>query len=370
MEVRTRTRLQEIRKTRGLAAAELARQVGISRQTIYAIEDGSYVPNTATALRLAHALETRVEELFSLEEPTGSTDQSPLRAELLTNDRKEEQFVRLCRVGEHLLAVPSPSLPDYLPLSDGIIQRRSGNAVWVKPFGELPNNRKRLLLAGCDPALSVLAELLTSSGIEVINFSCSSQNALQWLKRGRVHIAGSHLLDHATGEYNVPFIQRAFPQGSVRVVTFALWEEGIVVQRGNPKNITCLADLSRKGVKIVNREKGSGSRDLLDVGLRAAGIATGNVKGYGNMAHGHLPAAYIVATENADCCIATQSAARRFGLDFVPLASERFDLTFSQASLELSAAKALLEALNQTALRRKLQLMAGYETQQTGAVQL
>lgn len=369
MEVRTRTRLQEVRKTRGLAATELAQQVGISRQTIYAIEDGSYVPNTATALRLAHALETRVEELFSLEEPTGSADR-PIRAELLTNAHKEEQLVRLCRVGERLLAVPSPSLPDYLPPSDGIVQRRSGNTVWVKPFGKLLNNRKSLLLAGCDPALSVLAEMLASSGVEVISVPCSSQNALQWLKRGRVHIAGSHLLDHATGEYNVPFIQRAFPQGSVRVVTFAVWEEGIVVQRSNPKNIASLADLSRKGVKIVNREKGSGSRDLLDAGLRAAGIATGNVKGYGNVAHGHLPAAYVVATKNADCCIATQSAARRFGLDFVPLVSERFDLTFSQASLELSAAKMLLETLNHAALRRKLQLMAGYETQQTGTVRL
>ena len=369
MKVRTRTRLQEVRKARGLAAAELAQRVGVSRQTIYAIEDGSYVPNTTTALRLAQALETRVEELFSLQEPTGGADQ-PLRAELLTNTHGEEQLVRLCRVGERLLAVPSPSLPDYLPPGDGIVQRRSGNAVWVKPFGELPDNRKRLILAGCDPALSVLAELLATSGIEVISIPCSSQNALRWLKRGCVHVAGSHLFDHATGEYNVPFIQRAFPQGSVRVVTFAVWEEGIVVQRGNPKNISSLADFSRKGVKIVNREKGSGSRDLLDTGLRDTGIATGSVKGYSDLAQGHLPAAYAVATKSADCCIATQLAARRFGLGFVPLASERFDLTLSRASLEMPAAKALLEALNHTALRRKLQRMAGYETQQTGAVQL
>ena len=372
METQTRTRLQEIRKERGLAAAELARRVGVSRQTIYAIEDGSYVPNTTTALRLARALEARVEDLFSLQEPLGNANEL-IRAEFLANGAEaavEGQLVRLCRVGERLVAVPSPDLPAYLPPAEGIVQRSLKGAVWVKPFGEVPDNGKRLLLAGCDPALSILTETLASSGVEIITIPCSSRSALQWLKKGSVHAAGSHLLDHATGTYNIPLIQRAFSPGSVRVATFAVWEQGLIVEHSNPKHITSLADLHRKDVRIMNREKGSGSRDLLDTGLRVAGITPGSVKGYDDVAHGHLSAASAVAVGSADCCIATQSAARRFGLNFIPLSSERFDLAFSQSSLELPGAKALLEALNHAALRRKLQMMAGYETQQTGTVQL
>lgn len=372
MEIETRTQLREIRKARGLASAELAQQVGVSRQTIYAIEDGSYVPNTTIALRLARALDTRVEDLFCLEELTEKVA-GPVRAELLMNGSKGAmagEFVRLCRVQERLIAVPSPKFPTYLPPADGIVQRVSKGAVWVKPFLEVPGNGKRLLLAGCDPALSLLTEMLAPSGIEIVTIACSSWSALQWLKEGRVHVAGSHLLDHASGNYNTPFIQRAFSSGSVRVSTFAVWEQGLIIERGNPKNIASLTDLSRKDVKIINREKGSGSRDLLDTGLGAVNIAAEKVSGYDNIALGHLPAASAVAVKSADCCIATQSAARRFGLDFIPLASERFDLVLSQASLQLSAAKALLETLNHAVLRRKLQEMAGYNTQQTGAVQL
>ena len=236
--------------------------------------------------------------------------------------------------------------------------------------GLSPEYDRRLLIAGCDPALSLLAEILAPSGIEIISLPCPSQEALQWLKQRRIHVAGSHLLDRDTGEYNVPIIQCVFPKGSVKVVTFASWEQGLILQRGNPKGVRSIADLQRKDVKIVNREPGSGSRNLLDSSLRASSIPSSNVRGYERIAHGHLPAAYEVAIKDADCCIASHSAARRFGLDFVPLAAERFDLTFSQASMELPAAKAVFDVLNQSNLRNKLRAMAGYETKQTGVVQL
>ncbi len=118
----------------------------------------------------------------------------------------------------------------------------------------------------------------------------------------------------------------------------------------------------------MNREKGSGSRDLLDTGLRQFGIQPEQVRGYNSIAQGHLAAAYAVAAGTADCCIAPRSASRCFGLDFVPLAVERFDLSFPQASLDLPAAKALFDLLNRSHLRKKLQLIAGYDTAHTGEV--
>ncbi len=183
-----------------------------------------------------------------------------------------------------------------------------------------------------------------------------------------MHSAGSHLLDRATGDYNLPVIQRLFQKGSVRVVTFAVWEQGLVLRRGNPKSIRSIADLGGRKVTLMNREKGSGSRDLLDSGLRKAGVDAERVTGYHSIAQGHLMAAYAVATGAADCCIATRSASRCFGLDFIPLAVERFDLSFSKASLDLPAAKALLDLLNRARFRTKLQAIAGYETAHTGQV--
>jgi molybdate-binding protein/DNA-binding XRE family transcriptional regulator len=360
------THLQQIRKARGVSAADLARRVGVSRQTIYAIEDGSYLPNTAVSLQLSRALDVKVEEIFSwADEDTVE----PVSADLLSNTQADGGgLVKVCRVNERMIAVPVSSLPAYFPSADGMIESRTKLTASIQLPAGLPESGKRLLVAGCDPALSLLNETLHASGIEIVNISCSSRCALQWLKQGKVHAAGSHLLDRATGEYNVPFIRRLLPSEPVRVVTFAVWEQGMVLPRGNPKGIRSVADLGSSGITIINREPGSGSRNLLDAHLRQAGIASKQIKGYDSHAPGHLAAAYAVAAGTADCCIAPRSAARCFGLEFVPLAVERFDLAFTGTSLELPAVKALLDTLNRSHLRRKLQCMAGYDTAHTGEV--
>jgi putative molybdopterin biosynthesis protein len=360
--------LQDLRKARGLSAAELAKRTGVSRQTIYAIEEGSFVPNTTIALRLARILNVSVEDIFSLDQGSGT---DTVQAELLTDspaDMEEGKLVRLCRTKERLIAAPLTVFPTYLPVADGVIHSKSSHRVSVKTAVDLSNSREQLLLAGCDPALSVLTDMLGRSGIEAVGIPCSSRRALAWLKGKRVDVAGSHLLDTSTGKYNVPIVQRLFPEGGVRIVTFAIWEEGLVLGRGNPKSIRGVTDLANKRVIVMNREKGSGSRDLLDKGLRKAGIAAENVTGYQNVTTGHLSAAYAVAAGNADCCVATRSAARCFGLEFIPLAIERFDFSFSEASLELPAVKALLDLLNRSSLRKKLETIAGYDTAHTGEV--
>ncbi len=361
------TCLHEIRTMRGVSAANLAQRVGVTRQTIYAIEDGSFVPNTTVSLQLARALDVSVEELFSMEEEQVT---HPMNAHLLSRDRttNEGQLVRLCRVNKRLVAVPIPLLPAYLPPADAIVKSRRKLSVSIQSALDMPGNGRRLLLAGCDPALSLLHDALHASGIEIVTVPCSSRCALQWLKQGRVHAAGAHLLDPATGDYNLPIIRRLLPIASLRIVTFAVWEQGLVLQHGNPKSIRSIADLARKGVTFMNREKGSGSRDLLDTALRRFGIQSRQIKGYKSIAQGHLAAAYAVAAGAADCCIAPRSASRCFGLDFVPLAVERFDLSFTRASLESPAAQAVLDLLNRSSLRNKLQSIAGYDTAHTGDV--
>ncbi len=366
--IQVRNFLGELRKARGLSVAELASTVGVSRQTIYAIEEGGFVPNTAVALRLAEFLGVTIEQIFSLDRAMLAPT---LEAELLDPKRdsiEEGQMARLCRVHRRMIAVSVPSFPAYLPIADGIVSKKLGSRVAITSALPPAPGDGPLLLAGCDPALSLLSEVLNRSGMEVVGVPRSSRRALELLKGNRVHAAGSHLLDAATGTYNVPIVQRLFPRNSVAMVTFAIWEQGLVLRRGNPKNLRDIPDLAHRGVTLINREKGSGSRNLLDKALRKAGIETKNISGYDNEAKGHLAAAYSVATGGADCCIATQSAARCFGLSFQPLAVERFDLFFSRATLELPVAKALLDLLNRASFKRKLENIAGYDTAHTGQV--
>ena len=366
----TRTHLNQMRQQRGISASELARQAGVSRQTIYAIEAGEYVPNTTLALQLAKLLEVRVEDLFELESEAPAA-QPPVTVDLLATQggARKGQPVQLCRVGKRTVGVPAIPQP-VLPMADGVIVEGSARShhAQVHVFQDELDEGKRLLVAGCDPGISLLAQHLGRfNDVDLVVAPSSSHQALQWLKEGMVHVAGSHLRD-SSGEYNLPAVQKMFPRGAVKVVTFAVWEQGLVTAAGNPKNIRVVADLARKDVRIVNREKGAGSRELLDRELRAAGIDSDRVSGYDRVAYGHLPAALAVSLGEADCCIATRSAARAFGLTFTPLATERYDLVLRRQSSHLPAVEALLDVLNRAAIRRKLELLAGYDTRHTGEV--
>ena len=372
MKTRVSNRLAETRKSRGLSASDLAQRVRVSRQTIYAIEAGTYVPNTEVALHLSRELEVPVEDLFSLSaEPAESS--GSLAADVLSSAAPAKgQPVRICQVSTRRVAIPVSSSPYYLPEADGIVKRaargkgRSELAVFA---AEEPGLQRRLVLAGCDPATGLLARMVEKiGGVEIVSAAASSKLALTWLSEGKVHIAGSHLEDPDTGEFNLPFIRKAFPDGDVTVVTFARWEEGLVVAPENPKGIRKVEDLARKNVRFVNREIGSGSRALLDKCLAKAGIDAHRIRGYERVAYGHLAAAYCVVSRDADVCMATRSAARTFGLDFIPLHSERYDLVMRKGTASLAAAKAFLDVLQRAALRRKLEVLAGYDTSDTGAL--
>jgi molybdate-binding protein/DNA-binding XRE family transcriptional regulator len=375
--VETRTQLNEIRRQRGLSAAQLAERTGVSRQTIYAIEAGDYVPNTTLALQLARILEVHVEDLFQIETDTPALP-PPLSIELIGGPEpaRKGQPVQLCRVGKRTLGVAADPQPLMLPMADGVIvegprrgARKQTPRAQVHVFQPGLEEGKRLLVAGCDPGISLLVQHLGRfDDVDMIVAPSSSRQALDWLKQGKVHVAGSHLRDSSTGEYNLPAIKRLFPGSAVKVVTFAIWEQGLVLANGNPKNIRGVEDLARKGVRIINRENGAGSRELLDQKLHEAGIPEGQVAGYDRIAYGHLPAALAVSLGDTDCCIATRSAARAFGLSFLPLATERYDLVIRRQYARLPAVQALLDVLNRAAVRKKLEILAGYDTRHTGEV--
>lgn len=363
------SRLAQIRKRRGIGASDLARRVNVSRQTIYAIEAGTYVPNTELALHMARELEVTVDELFSLRAAAPTAPESVTAEVLSASPPAKGQPVRICQVGSRWVSVPVPSTPYFMPEADGIVKRtsRTTGRADLMVFAKDEASQKRLLLAGCDPATSLLSNMVERiSGVEVVSAAASSKLALAWLKEGRVHIAGSHLEDSESGEFNLPYVREQFPGEEILVVTFARWEEGMVVAPGNPKRIRTAEDLVRKGVRFVNREPGSGSRALLDSLFNAADVSPAKVRGYDRIAFGHLPAAFHVLAGEADACIATRSAAQTFGLDFLPLHSARYDLVMRKRTGDLPSVKAFLDVLQRATLRRKLEVLAGYDTSQTG----
>lgn len=370
-KTRVENRLAPIRKSRGVGASDLARRVNVSRQTIYAIEAGTYVPNTEVALNLARELEVTVDELFSLHAGDVKSPDTIAAEVLSAAPTTKGQPVRICQIGSRWVSVPVSATPYYMPEADGIIKRtsRTNGRADLVVFAKEEAAQKRLVLAGCDPATGLLSRMVERiSGVEIVAAAASSKLALAWLKEGKVHIAGSHLEDPKTGEFNLPFLRKEFPGEDFAVVTFARWEEGLVIQPENPKGIRKIEDLGRKTVRFINREPGSGSRGLLDKLIERAGMAAHNVAGYDRIAYGHLAAAYSVATQEADVCLATRSAAQTFGLDFVPLHSERYDLVMRRRTADVPAVKAFMDVLHRATLRRKLEVLAGYDTSETGAL--
>ena len=265
--------------------------------------------------------------------------------------------MRVGRVGNRTVAVPwSPDVFALPVLDAAAISGVENGFVDVRLRGRASSIDNRLITAGCDPAVSLLAEhLKNAAGTELIAIPSSSSRALEMLGSGLVHMAGTHLGKRAS----------AVPKGC-RTFAYAEWEEGLVVAEGNPQGLRSLADVCSGKVRIINREIGSGSRALLDEGLDQYGGNSRDVAGYDLMASGHLAAALAVKRGEADCCVAPRIAAQAFGLSFVPLVSERYDLVISEEWIELRSVQALLNALQRSTFRRELSALGGYDTTSTG----
>lgn len=359
-----------LRRARGISAVQLAEAAGVTRQTIYAIEAGTYIPNTMVSLRLARALEATVEELFSLSDPRSG---GGLRAEiptLLPGSGKLAigQGVQLCRVDDKLFASSPSPLPWLLPLTDGVVIDRANRAkqTAVNVFQPGDFFEDRLLIAGCDPGISILARHAQNSGVQMVLAHRNSSQSLSLLEQGCVHLAGTHLRDDSTGESNLSEVRQRFRAGSVAIISFAVWEQGLLLQPGNPKAIKGVEDLVQRGVSIVNREEGSGSRALLNSQLAKLQINARRIRGFDNLASGHLAAAWQVHSGAVDCCVATQAAARVYGLHFVPLVSERYDLVMLKKYLSLSRMQSLLNVLSRSDFRRELDGFGGYDSKVAG----
>jgi putative molybdopterin biosynthesis protein len=178
------------------------------------------------------------------------------------------------------------------------------------------------------------------------------------------------LLDEETGEYNVPYIRRILPGLPVVLLAFVQREKGLIVLGGNPKQIHGLADLVRQDVVYINRQRGAGTRVLLDYRLKQAGIDSRAIQGYDRQEFTHPAVAAAVASGAADCGMGILAAARALDLDFVPLDSERYDLVIPTEHYESETLAPLLEIIRSPTFAARVQALGGYATPQIGEVML
>jgi len=355
------SRVSEFRQKRGLSVTDLAGLAGVTRQAVHAMETGGYVPNTAVALQVARILRTTVDDLFALADTA-----IPIRTEgvrmLPGSGQDKGQPVHLALLDGRYTAVAVSPVSWYLPAGDAVISGRDKVEVF-EPRAEFEH---RILIAGCDPGMGVLAHHLGPAAHDLILVHRNSSEALDLVDSGLVHIGGMHWrYEENAPDPNVSAALRCSPDGDIAVISYATWSEGLCTAPGNPKNILAIADFARPDVTMINREEGAGTRRLLDRSLKLAGISHETVNGSDNTTRGHLPAAWHVHAGVADVCIATEAAARAFGLDFIPLAQSRYDLAIRKTSLELPQVQRLLDVLTNAVFRRQLEALGGYDTRVT-----
>jgi len=374
-------RLKTLRTGKGFSQGELARMAGVTRQAIYAIEANQYLPTTAVALRLAGALDCRVEDLFSLI-AGGEMIEGELVGELPSDPLQTR--VKVARVGKRLLVRPVAGLGAVLNFTvpaDGLLvgaatasrrTLREGDRVRVRLLRDRRIVDGEIVVAGCDPAMFLAGEYLRrrQDQATVVEWSMGSSAAIEALKRGEVHVAGLHIVDPKSGESNLPYLRRHWKGPEVQVVTFASWEQGLMVGHGNPKGVRGMDDLARKDVRLVNREAGSGARLLLDRKLAAAGIKADQVNGYPRSVASHLEVARLIAEGQADVGMGVRSAARLLGLEFLSLQEERYDLVIPMRYFnDHPGLERLMDTLVSRPFRTEVEALGGYDTRETGKIQ-
>ncbi len=295
----------------------------------------------------------------------------------------EDEFLRvtLGRVGKRVVATPlkrGASIIMSLVLADGVVRIprfsegiHAGEEVDVELLVPPEVLDRTIVVTGShDLTMELLADALRreQKGVRLISTNVGSLSGLMALARDEAHIAGSHLLDEETGEYNLPYVRRLIPDRDVVVLGFVYREQGLIVQPGNPKNIRNLEDLTRPDVVFVNRQRGAGTRVLLDYELKRRGINPRQIKGYERMEYTHLAVAATVKSGAADCGLGILAAARALGLDFIPLFRERYDLVIPREYYESDLLAPLLEVIRSDRFREAVEALGGYDTSIMGEV--
>lgn len=293
-----------------------------------------------------------------------------------------EEFIRvnIGKVGDRLIATPLPRSAGSIttltraegimripPLSEGVTQEELINAELLVSDEELLNTI--VVIGSHDITIDILADEIrqgTGKNIRISSGNVGSLGGLMAIKKGICHFAGSHLLDTQTGEYNVSYIKRYLKGIRVSLFRLVLREQGLIIQKNNPKGIKGIMDLTRDDISFVNRQAGSGTRILFDYNIARAGIKPESIKDYAQEEFTHMSVAVDVLSGAADCGMGIFAAAKALDLDFIPIAREQYDLVIPTVILNDPNIRTVLDTIRSPGFRNRVESLGGYDPSRSG----
>ena len=359
------TRLRITRQAHGFSQQMVADMAGVSRQAISAIESGISDPSLRVGIALSRALGLTVEELFGTDDtvvPVAAREVAPLGG--------KGARVTLALVGDMHVALPlrgdTVTRAGFLPAGGLVAKTAKDWGRQARTVRPIQPPRPTMVAAGCDPALPLLeAPLgLLDPPVAFTWWPCSSREALALAAEGLAHVAGTHLRGQDT-EYNIGPAAEMLPRGG-EVIGFCAWREGLLLRPDLADDISGVNDLAERGLRLVNRESGAEARSLLDREMSEARIEASQLPGYDTRVTGHLQVAAAIAAGLADAGIASEPAARAYGLAFIPLAAEHFDLVIPAGQFASREVQGLLKILSSAWLVDQLANLPGYDPARCG----
>ena len=336
----------------------------------------------STALTCELFVKPLIEQRLGLPPSTRNTVQATITRKTLSPMGEDEFLrVRLGRVGDRLVASPverGAGVIMSMVRADGIVKiprfsegLDAGSSVSVDLQRPLESVEDTVVAVGShDMTLDLLASHVRRARpqMTLASSNVGSLGGLMALARGEAHLAGSHLLDEKTGEYNLSFIERFLKGHSVIVINLVKRIQGMILSSGNPRKIEVLEDLARNDLTFVNRQRGSGTRLLLDFKLNELNMGAEEIPGYDREEYTHLAVAAAIAGGRADVGLGILSAANAMGLDFVPVTSEQYDLVIPVEHYETEQVQFVLSIIRGDTFRAEVDARGGYDTSAMGQV--
>jgi len=294
-----------------------------------------------------------------------------------------EEFLRvkLGEVSGRVVATPLPrgaGCITSITEADGIIRipnhmegLKDNEPVFAELLRPLSLVNNTIVVVGShDNTLDVLADQLKArqGNLTLSSSHVGSMGGLMAIKKGVCHLAGSHLLDAIDGTYNISYIKRYIPEVNVKLVNLVIRDQGLIIQPKNPKGIKGIEDLGRDDIRFINRQSGSGTRILLDYKLKQLGIDPSTIKGYEDEEFTHMSVAVAVLSGMVDVGLGIYAAAKALNLDFIPVVTEQYDLVIPKIHFESENIQILLEIINTTDFKKRVEALGGYSTEKTGTV--
>ena len=323
-----------------------------------------------------------IDRWYSRETDSGSRTRAKLTRPVVSGLKYQEYVrVRMGYVGNMLMASPLPrgsGVVSSFMKADGMLEvpqgtegYTAGEEVRVRLLTEKQQLKSTLVVIGShDPLLDELADLIHREDRRLFLSSAhvGSMGGIMAVRRGEAHAAGIHLLDTATGEYNRAYIKKYFPHGGVYLIRCVGRQQGLMLQKGNPLGITSFADIAQDGVRYVNRQKGSGTRVLMDYLCDKYGVDRDAIYGYEREELTHNSVAVQIAGDSADAGMGIYSTAKLYDLDFLPICVEEYDLLIPEKVWNTGMVKQLIRTLKSREFRERIEAMGGYTLDRPGEI--